>query len=547
MHGIRTKIVFIVATMAAGLLLLGVTSVYQITRLSNSSALALERLNAVVSLVDSVRSAQHHFKLQVQEWKNILIRGGDPALYEKYLKAFASEEKLVAARLEAVQEIAGKLGVGNRIDSTKALAAIKSLGEQYRTALNAHDASRPDFTLSTDKAVRGIDREADKLIDEIDKEAKTLAGEIEAQTLEKLADQGASTRLQLILIGAAFLIVGIILSLMIANTMINRLNALESGMKTVHANQDLTVQVNTAGNDELSSIANSFNSMLSDFRNVLGAVNASATSVSSASSQISRTSATLKEATETQSEAVLTSAASTEELTTSISAVASNASDVQALSTASVSDTMNGCRLVDALVADITQVHESVANMAHAVEQFVESTHTITSMTQQVKEIADQTNLLALNAAIEAARAGEQGRGFAVVADEVRKLAEKSGQSANQIETVTQQIHTQSGLVATTIETGLASISASVTKAGSVKDALQNSQRKVEQANDGINEIAGSVREQEAASLEIAKNMERISHATEQTREASDEARQAAVSLGKMAEELKRMVSQFQT
>lgn len=547
MTSIRAKIFFIVATMAAGLLLLGVIGVYQVTKLTSDSAQAVERLKTIVSLVDSARSAQHHFKLQVQEWKNILIRGGDPALYEKYLKAFEAEEKLVAERLGSVQEIARQLDVGHRIDSARAQAAIRGLGEKYRVALKSQDPSRPDFTLATDKAVRGLDRDADKLIDEINKEAKKLASEIEAQTAQKLADQGSSTRVQLILGGTAFLVVGVILSLLIVSSMINRLHAVESGMKSVQASHDLTIQVDATGNDELSSIARSFNAMLADFRSVLGGVNASAIAVSAASSQISHTSTTLRDATETQSEAVLTSAASTEQLTTSISTVAVNAADVRALSADSVSDTMNGCRLVDGLVGDISRVHDSVANMAHAVEEFVASTNTISSMTQQVKEIADQTNLLALNAAIEAARAGEQGRGFAVVADEVRKLAEKSGQSANQIEAVTHQIHTQSGLVATTIEAGLESIASSVAKAGAVKEALQSSQRKVEQANDGVNDIAGSVKEQELASLEIAKNMERISRVTEQTSEASGEARQAAASLSNMAEELKQMVSRFRT
>jgi len=547
MGGIRARIFFIVVSMALGLLLQGGIAVWQVFRLTSESNQAVGRLNNVVSLVNAARSAQHHFKVQVQEWKNILIRGGDPVLYEKYLKAFETEEKLVAERLTAVQAIADKLDVGKRIDSSKALAATKKLGENYREALKARDASRPDFTLATDKDVRGIDRETDELIDTLNKEAQKLAGEFEQQTAQQLSEYGSSAVTQLAVAGLVFLTVGVVLSLIVAKSTIIRLNAVESGMHAVRETHDLTVQINPRGNDELTRIAQSFNAMLADFRTVVAGVSAGALSVSAASSQISRTSANLQDVTKAQAEAVLTCAGSTEQLTTSISTVAGNVTTVRDLSTASVGDTMRGCRLVDDFLGDITRVQDSVANMARVVEEFVVSTNTISGMTQQVKEIADQTNLLAPNAAIEAARAGEQGRGFAVVADEVRKLAEKSGQSANQIETVTVQIHAQSGAVATTIKEGLASIAASVGRAGDVKEALQNSRQKVERANEGVNDIAISVREQELASLEIAKNMEKISGVSERTSHASAESRQAAASLDTMAAELKQMIGKFKT
>jgi methyl-accepting chemotaxis protein len=547
MSSLRTRILLVGAVTAAGLILIGIVTFFQLSKLTAESNTAVSRLKSVLALVDSARSAQHHFKTQVQEWKNILIRGGDQALYDKYLKAFGDEEKLVADNLAQVREIAAKLGVGHRIDPSPALAATKLLGEKYRTALQAYSRTSPDFTQVTDKSVRGLDREADTMIGAMDKESKKLADEIEAQTAQMLADIGTSTRNLLIAITLAVLVGGALAALLIANSITSRLAAVEFGMRTVQTSNDLTVQVAVTGNDELTSMARSFNAMLADFRQVLSRTNASATSVSTASAQISQTSSALREATETQSEAVLTSAASVEELSTSIASVAHHALDVREHSTDSVRDTLHGSQLVDDLVREITGVQESVAGMAHAVENFVTSSKTISGMTQQVKEIADQTNLLALNAAIEAARAGEQGRGFAVVADEVRKLAEKSGDSANQIDAVTVQIHSQSAAVASTIEAGLSSIASSVAKASEVKSALHNSRLKVEQANAGVNEIAASVKEQEMASLEIAKNMERISLVTDQTNQASREANEAAASLRQMAEDLRQMVSRFKT
>jgi methyl-accepting chemotaxis protein len=114
-----------------------------------------------------------------------------------------------------------------------------------------------------------------------------------------------------------------------------------------------------------------------------------------------------------------------------------------------------GGRTLESLVAEVGLAEDAVRQMAVSVEEFVQSTSSITSMTQEVREIAEQTNLLALNAAIEAARAGEQGRGFAVVADEVRKLAEKSARSAGEIDAVTSQLSRQSVAVRKAIDEGL--------------------------------------------------------------------------------------------
>lgn len=547
MSSIRTKILAIMAILATGMLLIAAVGIFHVNKVSTESIAAVDRLQSVAALADSARSAQHHFKVQVQEWKNILIRGGDAELYEKYRKAFEKEEQLVVERLVKVGETAIKLRVESRIDPAAAQSALKVLGDNYRQALQTHDRTRPDFTQVTDKAVRGMDRQVDSLIDTLNKEARKLAEEIEVETSRTMVAQGIWTRNLLMLISLVFLAGGIAASMFIAKGMVARLRTVEAGMKRVQATSDLTVQVAVQGNDELASIGRSFNSMMADFREVLHRALLSAESVSAASNQISHTAETLNRSAETQSESVLTSATAVEQLTVSIASVSSNAESVRFHSRESMEQTLGGTEMVEQLANEIASVHASVEGMAKAVGDFVVSTNTISGMTQQVKEIADQTNLLALNAAIEAARAGEQGRGFAVVADEVRKLAEKSGESANQIEAVTLQIHGQSAVVSSSIKAGLALIASSVDKAGEVQDALRRSRQKVEHANDGVSEIAASVKEQEIASADIAKNMERISQVTDQTAEASREANEAAALLRRMADDLHQLVSRFKT
>jgi len=541
---IRHKLTLLVLVMSAGLVAAAAFSVYQLARMSQREQASLEKVKLAAQGADLGRSAQHHFKIQVQEWKNVLIRGGDPQLFDRYWKSFEAEEKTVLDRLAKAKELAVRLNVSSRVQPDEVAARLTQLGNTYRAAIKQYDR-RAEATQAVDKAVRGVDRDADKAIDAISKEFLKILGEIEDEAGASAVAHAATAR-NLVILGAALtLLLGIGFAAYAVRSIVRPLTAAEAAMREIQEQGNLARRIEISGRDEVGRMAVSFNSMMAALQDIIGKVRAAADSVGAQSRQLSGTAQALEASTTQQSEAVAGSAAAIEELTVSISSVSTSSGTVRELSNTSMASTLEGNARVGELAREMQVVQSKVDEIASAVDQFVRSTATITDMTRQVKDIADQTNLLALNAAIEAARAGEQGRGFAVVADEVRKLAEKSGESANQIDAVTKQLGEQSERVTQAIQAGFQSLGASVSLAQVVEDALNEARQAVANANNGIDEIASSVKEQELASTEIAQSMERISHMAEEANSAARETSASSDALSRTAAELQSSVARF--
>ncbi|MDR3410354.1 MAG: methyl-accepting chemotaxis protein, partial [Formivibrio sp.] len=268
--------------------------------------------------------------------------------------------------------------------------------------------------------------------------------------------------------------------------------------------------------DETGQLLKALGRMVDNLSATVRQVRETAEQVNTTSGELAASSASVLSASREQSDAAAATAASVEQVTVSISTISETADDVMARSQQSYDATQQGAQSLATLVAEVGAVEQSVKEIASTVASFVESTRSIASLTQQVKDIANQTNLLALNAAIEAARAGEQGRGFAVVADEVRKLAEKSSQSAQQIDQVTQNLNSQSGTVSAALAKGMSSLEKSLSVVHTVESSLTQAAVAVENANGGINGIALSVREQKAANNAIAGYVEKVAQMAEE-------------------------------
>jgi methyl-accepting chemotaxis protein len=338
---------------------------------------------------------------------------------------------------------------------------------------------------------------------------------------------------------------GYLLGMSIINGINRSINELRGVMVKMSADGDLTVRSRVFGSGEIGQAATAFNRLIEAFSDIIRQVNASAASVSLTASQLSETSRHIELGSQTQSEAAATTAAAVEQITVSINSVAANTHDVNKLAEKSLQQTQQGNVSLNTMLGEVHRVQESVNQIAGAVQEFIISTQAISGMTQQVKEIADQTNLLALNAAIEAARAGEQGRGFAVVADEVRKLAEKSGKSASEIDQVTSALNQKSNLVEEMVNNGIRALNATQEQAARVSTTLQEAGQSVLESTRGVSDIATSVSEQSAASGEIARHVEKIAQMSEESYAAMQHNTQDVIELEKLSKALRDAVSRF--
>jgi len=320
---------------------------------------------------------------------------------------------------------------------------------------------------------------------------------------------------------------------------------LEQTILHIKANGDLSLRAPVSSGDEIGRIAGVFNALLDNFQQIVSQVHDHATQVGVAAVQLASSAEQVADNSHLQSDAAINAISAVEEMSVSIAEVAEVTKEVAHLSQDSLVRANSGQQNLQQMMDEINRVESAVKDMADTVEAFVQSAQSITSMTQQVREIAEQTNLLALNAAIEAARAGEQGRGFAVVADEVRKLAEKSSQSASEIDVITKTLGEQSVQVESGVQSGLQSLQASQTHIQSVNKVLAESNESVNGVNQGVDNITASVDLQKQASQEIAQNVENIANMAQGNHVAVQQTVQAVKEMERLAAALKDSVGRF--
>ncbi len=375
--------------------------------------------------------------------------------------------------------------------------------------------------------------------------AFSKAAEEEAQAVEaEFAQTQSDTRTLVTSVGAAAGILLLLVSLYVARTIVKALGMTEEITRRI-ASGDLTRDIKVEGRDEFAMVLGSCATMQSNLREIVGQLQTNSTAIASMSAELATTTEQLSTATDSQSQAASAMAASVEEMSVSISHVSERAGDVRASSSDSGEAARNGGVVSDRLLHENQNTSHSVDAAAKRVEALGRLSESISSVVMVIREVADQTNLLALNAAIEAARAGEQGRGFAVVADEVRKLAERTGQSTQEITTTISEIQLVVGDVAKDMKTAVEQVRGGDALSQQVRDSIEQISVRADSVSDAVEEITCALREQSTASTDIARQVEHIAVASEQNSAAVRSTADSASQLQAVSSRLQQAASRF--
>ncbi len=310
---------------------------------------------------------------------------------------------------------------------------------------------------------------------------------------------------------------------------------------------DLTSRLEVRCRDEIGHVAVAFNLFMDKLQGIITEVKSSTDQVLSTAHELAEISSSVAANSTQQSQEAYSMATQVEIMTYTLDGLASQAEDVQRVSVESNEHSTHGSEVIHAAGKEMDQITATVNESSQLIQDLGLQSNQISQIVNVIKEIADQTNLLALNAAIEAARAGEQGRGFAVVADEVRKLAERTSNSTQEITAMIEKIQTGTRMAIQSMEAGVTRVSQGSKLANQAGEAINQIKTGVGQVVDAVTEISASLKEQASSNSENAHKVENIARLTEENSIKFLETAKTVQYLDDLARNLSSLVGRFRT
>ncbi len=370
--------------------------------------------------------------------------------------------------------------------------------------------------------------------------------EVTTDITDQLA-AGRATSLKITgLVVSLLLVMLLALWLIYRNVIQQRMDHLNDAMDEIaHGDGDLTARLDESGNDEITHLSRAFNRFTGHIREMVQQMADTSQSLNDTSEAMNQIAVDNSHRLERQAQETNQAATAINEMAATVADVAKNAAEAAHAAQTASQVAHDGHKVVDATRTDIDGLSNNINSAMDAIHKLEEQSENITGMVNVIQAIAEQTNLLALNAAIEAARAGEQGRGFAVVADEVRNLAGRTQEATEEIQQVISALQNGTNNAVSLMKQSCTQAEQTVVQAEAANDALNAISSAVSQITAMNDQIASASEEQSAVAMEIEQNIMAINEMSDESAHTSEQTAENSNRLTTLSHELKALVSRF--
>jgi methyl-accepting chemotaxis protein len=374
---------------------------------------------------------------------------------------------------------------------------------------------------------------------------QALEDKIKEEILKEQAAIESRVRLLVIMLAILGVAIGLGMSILVTRSIIAAIARMLGLIEEIAANNLAVADVQIASADEIGKAGSALNQMKNNLREMIQSIAGTAEHVASASEEISSSATQQAQGAETQKDQTTQAATAMQEMSSTVLQVSDNSNKAADAARKAAETARHGGGIVDQTLAKMREIADSVRGTAKKMEELGKSSDQIGRIIGVIDDIADQTNLLALNAAIEAARAGEQGRGFAVVADEVRKLAERTTTATKEIAQMIKNIQDETKTAVTAMEQGTKEVEGGVKTTAEAGDSLKEIIQMAEQVGEMITHIATAATEQSSATEQVNNNMDQIAKLVKESAIGAQQSAKACQDLSGLALDLQKMVGNF--
>ncbi|MDE1462842.1 methyl-accepting chemotaxis protein [Spartinivicinus poritis] len=534
----QSLVVKIFSLFIVGLTLIFAVSEWGFLRFSHTVDQHQTLLNQEFNNALTITQINLEFKRQVQEWKNVLIRGNDANQLNKYWGRFEAQEKKIKTMLEALQQNVKDKETLNTLENFR--TKYQEMATKYRQGKDTFVQSKFDISKG-DKSVSGVDREPSKLLEEAAARLSTIAAE-EAATAK--ADSNKVSLVATSSMIVILVIVGVALSLMLHHFLVKPTRQIIDHISNV-SEGELTTVLQLDREDELGKLASAANQLQLSLKTTVTNLKDALSSLSFSSSELVQISSGINKGIQEQHSRTDQVATAMNQMTATANEVAEHAQGAASAASQADESAQESMTVMEGTIKTIENMSQEIANASEVIQKLEEDTKSIGTVLDVIRGIAEQTNLLALNAAIEAARAGDQGRGFAVVADEVRTLAQRTQQSTAEIQGIIENVQVGAHHAVEAIERGKTQTDLGVERVSQAGTALKNITQAVEEIRDMNHQIATAAEEQTSVAEDITQNIHEITTIASSNSDQAEKTAQTSAALEDLSNELEKIVNKL--